>query len=264
MAEYPAMPVWTDAYLADTRHLSTVEHGAYFLLLMEAWRRPTCSLPDDDRMLARLAGLSMDEWSEIRDVIMAFWKLDGRSKTWSQKRQTKERDFVDNKSRSQRDRATKRWNNTKKGDATAMPEVCPDDAPTPTPTPIDVEDKSSPSAGDQIPVETKPAGNGKSYAFEGRVIRLNQRDFDQWAQTYSAIPDLRAELAALDAWFTGPEITDAKRKSWFNAVPGMLSRKHQDMIERRRNIGVVAGRNGDVDFTAIRTRFPRTSSGVKS
>ena len=58
MAEFPALALWTDAYLADTRHLSTLEHGAYLLLMMEAWRRPHCDLPDDDRVLARLAGLT--------------------------------------------------------------------------------------------------------------------------------------------------------------------------------------------------------------
>ena len=63
MAEFPHLPLFTDAYLADTRHLTTEEHGAYLLLMMEAWRRPECSLPDDDRLLARLCGLSIERWT---------------------------------------------------------------------------------------------------------------------------------------------------------------------------------------------------------
>lgn len=136
MADFPAMPFWTDAYLSDTRHLTTQEHGAYLLLLFEAWRRPGCSLPDDDRLLSRLAGLGMAEWAACKPVVMAFWTFDGRSKTWHQKRQKKERDYVSNKSRSQRDKAVKRWSGKKKDDAVAMPKACRSDAPTPTPIPI--------------------------------------------------------------------------------------------------------------------------------
>ena len=155
MAEFPALPLFTDAYLADTRHLTTEEHGAYLLLMMEAWRRPDCNLPDDDRLLARLAGMSPDRWASIRDVILAFWTRDGRRKTWTQKRLLKERSYVAQKSASQRDKATKRWKETKKDDAAAMPKSCPEDAPTPTPT-ITLDTNVS-NAADAPPDLTKVA-----------------------------------------------------------------------------------------------------------
>ncbi len=136
MAEFPALPLWTDAYLADTRHLSTVEHGAYLLLLMEAWRRPHCDLPDDDKILARLAGLSPDEWTAIAPVVMELWDRDGRRKTWTQKRLKKERDYVGQKCRSQRDKIAKRWDKTKKEDTAVLPNGYRSDTPTPTLTPI--------------------------------------------------------------------------------------------------------------------------------
>lgn len=143
MAEFPAMPWWTDRYLADTRHLDRAQHGSYMLLLMEAWRRPRCSLPDDDAILARLAGCTEDEWRAEKAVVMTFWTLDRRRKEWVQKGQLKERAFVENKRQSQRDKARKRWDNEKKGDAPAMPKPCPDDAPTPTPTVEEREGKPS-------------------------------------------------------------------------------------------------------------------------
>lgn len=139
MADFPALPLFTDAYLADTRHLSTEEHGAYLLLLFEAWRRPECCLPDNDALLARLAGLSAERWAQIKTTVMALWERDGRKKTWSQKRLLKERAYVAQKSASQRDKAVKRWNGDKKTDATALHLQCPEDAPTPTPTPIKKE-----------------------------------------------------------------------------------------------------------------------------
>jgi uncharacterized protein YdaU (DUF1376 family) len=134
VAEFPALTLWTDAYLSDTRHLSTLEHGAYMLLLMEAWRRPNCDLPDDDKILARLAGLSLAEWEDIKDAVLAFWKRDGRSKTWSQKRLSLERGKARVRSVSQRDKVAKRWNKTKKQDTTVLPSEYPADTSTATAT----------------------------------------------------------------------------------------------------------------------------------
>ena len=141
MAEFPALTLWTDSYLADTRMLSTMEHGAYLLLLMEAWRRPHCDLPDDDKILARLAGLSRDEWDEIKPTIMGFWTYDGRSKTWHQKRLRKERDAARVRSKSAKDKAAKRWNKAKNHDAGALPNECPEDASTATATAIITEEE---------------------------------------------------------------------------------------------------------------------------
>lgn len=139
MAQFPALPLFTDAYLADTRHLSAEQHGAYLLLLMEAWRRPTCSLPDDDEMLARLSCMSVERWALNRNAVLAFWTFDGRRKEWTQGRLTDEREYVRVKSASQRHKAAKRWNKKTKPDAVAMPEGMPDACPLPTPT---VEDTS--------------------------------------------------------------------------------------------------------------------------
>ena len=71
----------------------------------------------------------------------------------------------------------------------------------------------------------------KSYAFQGAVIRLTGKDLDQWAQTYHAIPDLRAELTSLDAWLTGQP--PDKRNRLFHTVSGCLNRKHQEATASR-------------------------------
>lgn len=141
MADYPKMPLWTDRYLADTRHLNRAQHGSYLLLLMEAWRRPRCSLPDDDAMLARLAGCTLEEWKADKPVIMALWKLDGRSKEWVQKGQLKVRFETHDFSNSQRDKSIKRWSKRKTLDAPAHAgDDAGDDAqkclPDPDPDPV--------------------------------------------------------------------------------------------------------------------------------
>lgn len=76
--------------------------------------------------------------------------------------------------------------------------------------------------------EIKEGKESTTAAFAGRVIRLNQADYDNWAKTFHAIPDLKAELTGLDAWLDGQ--SEAKRKGWFHSVAGNLSRKHQEHI----------------------------------
>lgn len=124
MADFPCLPLWTDSYLADTSHLTTDEHGAYLLLLIHAWRSADCSLPDDDAMLARLAGLSVTKWRTAKPVVMAFWTLERRRKRWTQKRLKKERGKAVQKRASAKDSAASRWNERKTGNANAMQTQC--------------------------------------------------------------------------------------------------------------------------------------------
>jgi DNA modification methylase len=63
----PWMPLYVADYLADTRRLSTLEHGAYMLLIMDYWRNG--NLPEDDVTLARIAGLNERDWLLIRGNI---------------------------------------------------------------------------------------------------------------------------------------------------------------------------------------------------
>ena len=108
MAEYPFLPLWTDAYFADTRHLTLEQHGAYLLLIMEAWRRSDCCLPDDDALLARLVGVDAEKWAELKPVVLGFWKHDGRTKKYTQRRLQVERRKVADKKEKARDSAARR------------------------------------------------------------------------------------------------------------------------------------------------------------
>ena len=74
----PWMPLYVRDYVADTAHLSTLEHGAYMLLIMHYWMHS--SLPSDDQKLARIARLSPEQWSEIRPAIAEFFEPNWRHK----------------------------------------------------------------------------------------------------------------------------------------------------------------------------------------
>lgn len=63
----PWMPLYVADYLADTRRLSTLEHGAYLLLIMEYWQHG--GLPNDDRALAKVCGLTPREWTRCRAAL---------------------------------------------------------------------------------------------------------------------------------------------------------------------------------------------------
>jgi hypothetical protein len=60
------------------------------------------------------------------------------------------------------------------------------------------------------------------YAFEGSVVRLNQKDFDAWKALFSNI-DLVAELTRLDM-----EFTREKPKSWFNTASAKLNYQNKN------------------------------------
>ena len=65
------MPFYFADYLADTGHLSTVEHGAYFLLIAHYWAHG--KLPDDEAAIARITRMTARQWSRSRDVLRSFF-----------------------------------------------------------------------------------------------------------------------------------------------------------------------------------------------
>lgn len=75
MASLPYMPLYPGDYHRDTQHLTTLEHGAYFLLIMAYWSRGE-PLPDTDRKLAGIAKLPMPEWQDIRSELAEFFTVE--------------------------------------------------------------------------------------------------------------------------------------------------------------------------------------------
>ena len=163
MAEFPALPLFTDAYMADTRHLSAAQHGAYILLLMTAWRMPDCTLPDDDIFLSRCASMDLRTWKKNKTAVMAFWKKD-EAQRYYQPRLLDERKYVAHK-RSKNSKAAKtRWlKNKETGKANAMPNECQNDAPTPTPTPTVISDSNKLESSCSEPAQ-KPKKQSCKYA----------------------------------------------------------------------------------------------------
>jgi hypothetical protein len=70
--------------------------------------------------------------------------------------------------------------------------------------------------------DTAGAVSSRVYAFESGVIRLNQRDFDQWTQAFSFL-ELPAELLSLSKW------AESEGPNWFHAVKGALAKRNREV-----------------------------------
>lgn len=168
MAEYPALPLFTDAFIGDTTHLTAAQTGAYLMLLMIAWRTSDCSIPNDDKILARYARMDLRTWKQNKDTILSFWRLDDDQK-FRQRRLLDERKYVDDKKIKNSTNSKSRWlKNKKTDDADALPESSQND-PNPTHTPL--SKNIIPITTTSLIATCEPSGSevvveGKS--FEGR------------------------------------------------------------------------------------------------
>lgn len=131
MAEFPALPIFTDALIADTGHLSDEEFGAYMRLLMLVWRSPGCRIPNDDDWIKRRLCRDEVEYRRVsRPILHEFFESSGN--WWTQKRLKKEFEYLREQSQKQSARAKSRWN---KDSDSCRGNAASGNAPTPTPTP---------------------------------------------------------------------------------------------------------------------------------
>jgi uncharacterized protein YdaU (DUF1376 family) len=169
LAEFPALPIFTDAYLGDTRHLTAAQHGAYLLLLMTAWRTPDCALPDDDKILCRYAAMDLRTWQRNRSVVMSFWKL-GEDQKFRQGRLTDERFFADDirNKRAQAGHASalKRKGRHAANEPTKDQHVLHYPLPSPLPTPTDI--KNTKGNGHD---KAKPTGASEGQRIADKILR---------------------------------------------------------------------------------------------
>lgn len=66
------MPLYLGDYLASTTRLTTEQHGAYLLLIIDYFKHGP--LPDDDRVLAQICRMNADAWSNARSILQAYFK----------------------------------------------------------------------------------------------------------------------------------------------------------------------------------------------
>lgn len=129
------MPLYIGDYLADTSRLTTEQHGAYLLLMMDYWR--VGPPPDDDEILQNVTRLSKFLWKKHRPVLEKLFSV--KDGAWHHKRLDEEiaraRAGSSAASIKARIAAEARWGK-KDAPSTApdMLEECPSPSPSPSPT----------------------------------------------------------------------------------------------------------------------------------
>lgn len=187
MAEFPALPLFTDAYLADTIHLTAAQHGAYLMLLMAAWRLPDCALPNDDKFLAKIARMDKRTWEANKAVVLSFWTL-GPDAKLRQGRLLDERKFAeqrrDRQSQAGQASALKR---KERGSKTLTSGSNQNPTPTPTPTPIK-EERGLPPSPPATVVELRSGGEPRGAGALRAEADRRRAQAGRWLEFKAAYP----------------------------------------------------------------------------
>jgi uncharacterized protein YdaU (DUF1376 family) len=72
----PFVAFYSGDYQRKTQHLTTIQHGAYFLLLQHCWANGGL-IPLEPESRAAIARMTLAEWNKIAPVIDRFFDADG-------------------------------------------------------------------------------------------------------------------------------------------------------------------------------------------
>ena len=192
MAEFPALPFWTDAYLADTQHLTNAEHGLYLRLLITIWRSPNCRIPNDEKWIARRF---KDDAEAVLLLCREFCVRDGNW-IW-QKRLKHEWGWLQKKRQNNRASAKSRWDNNK----VSCERISNRNAPTPTPTPISKKEVINGFIDKGLKKDGPPkhgARSEKGYVF----LHCDTPEYEAHAEDYKAARGKEPKkLYGTGSWF---------------------------------------------------------------
>lgn len=211
------MPLWTDAYLGDTTHLTTLEHGAYLLLLMTAWRAKDGALPNNDKLLSRYAKLTLGQWKKIKTSLEPFFSI--TETTWTQGRLMDEREAVRQKSKRQSHNSKARWLKNKETDKPRDRSGIPTAIP-PIPIPIPLKNKEKIYKKENVNFEEFwkicPRKVGKGKAEEKYTAALREVSYEDLMKSMKAHAK---EMKTKDMEFIPHPATWLHQKRYLDEIP---------------------------------------------
>ena len=123
----PWMPLYIADYLRKTTHLGALESGAYLHLIMDYWQNGR--LPEDDRMLARIAKLTDREWKKLKPTLQAFFH-DGWKHSRIDEEISEAAKIAGSNADKAREAANKRWSEHNRRKQEAMLQACSEHPPS--------------------------------------------------------------------------------------------------------------------------------------
>jgi uncharacterized protein YdaU (DUF1376 family) len=123
----PWFPFYVRDYRGDTSRLSTLEHGAYLLLMLEYWDKG--GLPDDDEELACIVGLDADAWARARPRLRRFFREGWHHKRIDEELQKAETAY------ERRAYAGRKSGESRRNNARSLHEHCSNNVQQPQPQP---------------------------------------------------------------------------------------------------------------------------------
>ncbi|MCP3683901.1 MAG: DUF1376 domain-containing protein [bacterium] len=166
------MPIYLGDYLKDTRHLSTTEHGAYFLILMELWNNK--GFAEIDR-LPRITLLDEENFQKIWKNIEEFFHKKGDK--ISQKRLSKELRASSSRRKSAKNNGLKGGRPKTQKKPTGNPKVNPQKTSSPSPSPSHINKKEIPPEFLSLSIYLKDR------ILESKQIVWNSRLENSWAES---------------------------------------------------------------------------------
>ena len=222
---------YPDDWLSGTTELSIEEEGAYGRICNLIYSKG-CPIPDNDRWLAGSCRVSTRKWRTLRQSLIDKGKITINDGIIHQERCEKELEKAAKRARKQaesgakggRKRAENIW---KSAELHTKPLENND------PAQASAQASLKPARATTTATATATATKSKNddYAFDGKVIRLNERDFSKWDEAFQAIPDLRASLQNRDDWLANQPESD--RRSWYISTSNWLAKQNTRALAER-------------------------------
>ncbi|SFH52820.1 DUF1376 domain-containing protein [Ensifer sp. OV372] len=211
------MPLHIADYLADTGHLTATEHGAYMLLIMHYWQNG--ALPENERVIARIAKLSPEQWEESRDMLAMLF-----GPGWTHKRIDAELAKADDIIEKRRSAASSRHSKSKSNaSAEQMQSTCSD-----TRVPPLTDNLSTSSLRSDVCPEPEKSAPASPTAIElpalkGDMVSITEADVAEWSEAFPAV-NVRQQLAAMRSWLNANPQNRKTSKGMKRFVVSWLSR----------------------------------------